>query len=168
MPEILTLNASSATPLRDIRIIPKHLEKDDKEGGNVFVTIGLAETNVSILDDEGTPGAHWDAVFGWSFLFSIPFEEDGVHFYLEEKRIVERALAGNTRIYGKLRDTARWRAACSNALRDAVDRILRETVRSGAQYDRIVMSMPEWLLPISGGVKGLRMNMENEIEIEEI
>ena len=121
MPEILKLNTNCARPLRDIRIIPKKFDDEDSEGGNVFVTIGLAETNISVMDDEGNLGAHWDAVFGWSFLFSIPFDADGVHFYLEEKKIIERALAGDTKIYGKLRDTSRWRAACSNALRDGVD-----------------------------------------------
>lgn len=168
MSDILPFPNAKEIVRHRIRIVEEMTDDAPDLGGHVFVTIGLGETNVTVLDDGGDRLRHWTAGFGWSFLFEVPFLDEKAHFYLEEQKVVERALSGEARIFGKTRDTQNWKASCSNRFREAIDEILRGTVESGAGYDRIVLVMPEWMQPIAESVKGLRLNLESNIEIEEI
>lgn len=168
MSDVLSFPTASEPGRNRIRVIEELTCDDSELGGQAFVTIGLAETNVTVLDEEARVRQQWRAAFGWSFFFEMPFHSDGGHFYLEEQNVIKRALSGEAKIFGHVRDTRGWRAACGNRLRDAVDEILQKTVGSGAGYDRIVLAMPEWMLPAAESMRGLRLNLENNIEIEEI
>lgn len=137
---------------------------EDLDGdASVFVTIGAAETHVSVLDEEARCSSRWLAIFGWSFLFGLPLAMDERTVLLEEAKVVERALQGRARIYGRDTDTSAWVEEAGRRLEAALDDILGQSIGSGAHFTAIVLCAPPWLHGLLSGCRNLRPHIVQEI-----
>lgn len=133
------------------------------EDARVFVTVGAGETHVTVLDEDGVCERRWTAIFGWSFLFSVPFVLDGVEIFFEEPESLERVLSGRTRIYGKLTDTGAFLQDATRLMARAIEDILDQTIGSGAIYSGIVLAAPVWLHGLLSGSIGIRPHILHDI-----
>lgn len=127
----------------------------------VMVSIGLAETHITVLSDEPRRRSYWAAVYGWSALSDIRIGPDAFRVGLNE---LPRALSGQLRRYGEPVRTDGFPGAASAHLRSAISYILDRTIGDGAGYDRIVIAAPAWLHETVGGCLDLRPHIWNEIQ----
>lgn len=127
----------------------------------VMVSIGLAETHVTVLSEEAKHRSHWTAIFGWSALSGVPIGPGEVRADLEE---LPRALRGQLRRYGNPVRTDGFPEAARAHMRSAIAYILDRTIGDGAGYDRIVLAAPGWLHAVLGGCLDLRPHIWNEIQ----
>lgn len=142
------------------RIAPNNFETEDGETV-VMVSIGLAETHVTVLSDEARHRSHWTAVFGWSALSAIPIGPEEVRADLDE---LPRALLGHLRRYGTPVRMDGFLEASRGHMRGAISSILDRTIGDGAGYDRIVLAAPSWLHEVVSGCLDLRPHIWNEIQ----
>jgi hypothetical protein len=159
-------NELNNTPRR-IRVFRSSERPEDvlkkHHDARVFVTIGAGETRVTILDDEGICDKSWTAIFGWSFLFSVPVDLGEKTVTLDEQETVALALSGHARIYGRLVNTASYLEAAEKQLKVALDDILSQTVGSGALFSAIVLAAPHWLHDLLSGSVMIRPHILHEI-----
>lgn len=129
----------------------------------VFVTIGAAETHVTIIDDEGACLSAWTAIFGWSFLFGLPLDCKSGRVFLEETEAVARALHGKMRIYGEETDTGEWVKLAVSHLTFSIEKILDQTIGSGVWLDGIVLAAPPWFQTLLAAAPHIRPHVLREI-----
>lgn len=127
----------------------------------VMLSIGLAETNVTVLSDEARLRCHWKAVFGWSSLSAIPIGEGRFRADLDE---LPRALRGQLRRYGEPVRTEGFLSEARARMRSAIGYILDRTIGEGAGYDRIVIAAPPWTHEAVSGCLDLRPHIWKEIQ----
>lgn len=148
-----------------IGILAERIASSDFEAADgetvVMVSIGLAETHVTVLSDEARRRSHWSAVFGWSALCGVPIGPGAVRADLDE---LPRALRGQLRRYGEPVLTDGFPEAARAHLRSAIGHILDRTIGDGAGYDRIVLAAPAWLHETLTGCLDLRPHIWKEIQ----
>lgn len=157
---------SAGRPKDRIRIIDGHqgyVRYEKLRDPRAYVTIGPAETHVTVMDDDGVSPRKWTAIFGWSFLFNIPLRINERDVRLEEAETIARAIKGSTKIFGEMVDTGAWRQEASQVLTGALDEILMSTIGSGSQYSGIVLAAPEWMHSILQGSLGIRPHILKSI-----
>lgn len=131
--------------------------------GKVFVTIGAGETHVTIMDDEGRCCASWVGVFGWSFLFAVPLESNGIIVNLDDPEAIEKALTGKMRVYGRNTDTSAWVDKAELYMLKAIEEILGQTIGTGICLDGIILAGPSWLHGLLVRMRRLRPHVFDEI-----
>jgi hypothetical protein len=136
---------------------------NEQQNERVFVTIGAGETMVTILNEDGQCEHCWTAVFGWSFLFDIPVEVNGVSTRIDDQEVAAIALGGQVRMFGRLVDTREYAKQAGQRIKDALDDILSQTVGSGARYSAIVFSAPEWMHRLLSNAIGIRPHIVKDI-----
>lgn len=135
-----------------------------ESSGRVFVTIGPAETRVSVLDAEGCMRASWVAIFGWCDICEIGVTVDGTRRPFEDSELISQAMTGSVRMFGRVVDTQDFLRDASQMLQQLLDDILTRTVGSGALFDAIVLSAPTWMRDILTPSKAIRPHIFTEIE----
>ena len=132
----------------------------------VFVSIGAGETRVNVVDGEGCSISAWVAIHGWAGLcgIEIPVEGRDAGVHPSSKSMISRALRGTLRVFGVLVDTSDFQDRAAVAFRNALARILDETVRDAREYDRIIFAAPDWLHPALAASLDLRPHIEPEVQ----
>lgn len=149
-----------------IRVIDGHqgyVRYEKLRDPRAYVTIGPAETHVTVMDDDGVSPRKWTAIFGWSFLFNTPLRIGDRDVRLEEVETIARAMKGTTKIFGEVVDTGAWRQEVSTQLTASLDEILMATIGSGSQYSGIVLAAPEWMHSVLEGSLGIRPHILKSI-----
>lgn len=157
-----------AARLKRVKIFPVNSHTEIPEvpetSGRVFVTIGPAETRVSILDEQGDYRGSWVAIFGWCDICDIGVVVDGARRPFEDPALISQAMRGHVRMFGRVIDTQDFLREGSSMLERLLDDILTRTVGSGALFDAIVLSAPAWMRDILTASTAIRPHIFTEIE----
>lgn len=156
--------------LKRVKIFPVRSNDDipdiPETSGRVFVTIGPAETRVSILDEHGDYRGSWVAIFGWCDICDIGVVVDGQRRPFEDPALISQAMRGSVRMFGRDVDTGDFLKEGSVMLECLLDDILTRTVGSGALFDAIVLSAPAWMRDILKASTSIRPHIFTEIDDE--
>lgn len=138
--------------------------RTDEEERIAFVSLGLAETHVTILSPEARRHAHWTAVFGWSSLFDISILHDGNRLRLETPSQIGRALMSKLTVCGQWVDTRAYRQAAQSHIRERLGCVMDRTIGSGMDLEQVILSGPRWVHPLLEACTDLRPHIRKDIE----
>lgn len=134
------------------------------KGSHVFVTIGVAETHVTVYAKGMEKRRHHVVDGGWGELRKYPLISHGQVIHLDTIEMIEDGLSGNLMLFGKAPDLSGFKAFSRNWFVDLVKASLEKTIGHGAQYDAITVNALSFLSPALESVQDLRPHLKLNLE----
>jgi hypothetical protein len=129
----------------------------------VYISIGPGETHVAVVDEMPSIRSSWTAIFGWSSLCGLRIRHRDELISPDSQAMIAKALRGSLKRYGHPVDTDGFIAEAEQRFRTSLAYIMDQTIGEGSEFDKIIFSAPEWLIPALAKSHDLRPHIDPEI-----